>query len=73
MALAKLAKVLISAMVSTPALDCAPTMLLSKAKFSVSVAAAPILAPTKAYCAALGLLLGLGSLTLPLASDRMAV
>ena len=73
MALAKLASVLILAMVSTPAVALEPTRSLSRARFSASVAAVPSVAPMAAYCAAVGLLAVSASAKLPLASAKMAV
>src|SRR5574343_1282666 len=80
MALAMRARLLVSAMVSTSVVCEAPTMSLSRARFSASVAAVPMSAPMVAYCAAVGSLAGVASavvspavLLVSLASARMAL
>ena len=72
MALAMRARLLISATVSTPVVLWAPTMALSRARLSVSLAAAPMSAPMAAYCVAVGFTPGVASAVAPLASLRMA-
>ena len=79
-ALAMRASSLISSMVSTSAVCLAPTMSLSRARFSASVLAAPMSAPMAAYWAAVGSTAALASgvlspalLVVSLASPRMAV
>ena len=72
-ALAITAKALISATVSTLVVSLPPMMLLSRSKLAGVVAAAPIFAPTTAYCAAVGFTAALASAAAPLASPNMAL
>ena len=71
MALAMRARLLMALTVSTPVAACAPTMSLSRARLCTLLAAAPMAAPIRAYCAAPGWTPGVASAAGPLASARI--